>query len=371
MNKSITTLPPGSTIGILGGGQLGRMLALAASRLGFNIHIFCPDANSPAFKVAAKSYSAEYDDEKALAEFARHTDVITYEFENVPADTAAFLSSRIPLYPNEQALSVAQDRLAERRFLAAASIPTAAYASIASIEDLQEAISKIGTPSVLKACRLGYDGKGQAVIKKPDDISGAWKKISGVPAILEAFIPFEREISVIIARSQTGDMVAYDPGENRHHNHILDETLVPADISADTQNKALEFARKIAESLEYVGILGVEMFVCNSSAHDPLYVNEIAPRVHNSGHWTQDACNTDQFEQHIRAICGWPLGDAARHSDAKMKNLIGEDFHQWPQYAARADCNLHLYGKLNVRPGRKMGHVNQIMPKKPDKTSRN
>jgi 5-(carboxyamino)imidazole ribonucleotide synthase len=363
-NKAGLPLEPGSTIGILGGGQLGRMLALAASRLGFNVHVFCPEENSPAFKVAEKSYAFDYDDSQALARFAQATDVITYEFENVPAHTAAYLSAKTPLYPNAGALKVAQDRLAEREFLISTGISIAPFHAISCLEDIERALPDISTPSVLKACRLGYDGKGQSIIKSAKDASDAWTKIGCVPAILEAFIPFEREVSVIIARSQSGQMVAYDPGENKHLNHILDETIVPANITVETHQKALEIARDIAQALDYVGILGVEMFVCNSPGLEALYVNEIAPRVHNSGHWTQDACHTDQFEQHIRAICGWPLGGGARHSDAVMKNLIGEDYFQWPHFAALNDHSVHLYGKVIVRPGRKMGHVNRTIPRK-------
>ena len=363
MNKVLAPLAPGSTIGILGGGQLGRMLALAAARLGFNVHVFCPDENSPAFKVAEKSYLFDYDDEEALGRFAQATDIITYEFENVPAHTAAYLSAKTPLHPNAGALKIAQDRLAERKFLTSSDIAIAPYGAIFCLEDIEKTLAEISTPAVLKASRMGYDGKGQAVIKTPEDMPDAWEKIGCVPAILEAFIPFEREISVIIARSQSGDMVAFDPGENKHVNHILDQTLVPANITDITHQKALKIARTIAQALDYVGILAVEMFVCKTPGYEPLYVNEIAPRVHNSGHWTQDACHTDQFEQHIRAICGWPLGSAHRHSDAMMKNLIGDDYYQWPHFAALIDHNVHLYGKTKVREGRKMGHVNQTKPR--------
>ena len=363
MNKVLAPLAPGSTIGILGGGQLGRMLALAAARLGFNVHVFCPDENSPAFKVAEKSYPFDYDDEEALGQFAQATDVITYEFENVPAHTAAYLSAKTALHPNAGALKIAQDRLAEREFLSSASIAIAPYAALSARKDIETALADISTPAVLKACRMGYDGKGQAVIKNPEDMPGVWEKIGCVPAILESFIPFECEISVIIARSQSGEMVAYDPGENKHVNHILDQTHVPANITDATHQQALEVARTIAQALDYVGILAVEMFVCDTPGYDPLYVNEIAPRVHNSGHWTQNACHTDQFEQHIRAICGWPLGSAHRHSDAIMKNLIGDDYYQWPHFAALEDHNVHLYGKTTVREGRKMGHVNQTKPR--------
>jgi len=362
-SKTNSPLEPGSTIGILGGGQLGRMLAQAAARLGFNVHVFCPEENSPAFKVAQKSYTFEYDDEQALKRFAQATDVITYEFENVPAQTAAYLGAKTPLHPNAGALKIAQDRLSEREFLTSIGISIAPFAAISCLEDIERALPDISTPCVLKACRLGYDGKGQSIISTPRDGADAWEKIGRVPAIVEAFIPFEREISVIIARSQSGEMVAFDPGENKHVNHILDETIVPANITAETRQKALEIARKIARSLDYVGILGVEMFVCDSPDHEALYVNEIAPRVHNSGHWTQDACYIDQFEQHIRAICGWPLGSGLRHSDAVMKNLIGEDYFQWPHFAALNNHSVHLYGKVTVRPGRKMGHVNRLNPR--------
>lgn len=360
---SPSALAPGATIGILGGGQLGRMLAMAAARMGFHVQIFCPEKNSPAFQVVKTYFTAAYEDETALTEFAKNCDVITYEFENVPAQTVAFLKTITPVLPDIHALQVSQDRLAEREFLASCNIAVAPYASISSIEEAQDALQKVGAPSVLKACRFGYDGKGQAVLQPGEDISDAWNSLGQVPAILEAFIPFELEISVLIARSQTGEMVPYEPGENKHRNHILDTTTIPANISKNVRNDAIEVAKNIAETLNYVGMLAVEMFICKGPDHNALYVNEIAPRVHNSGHWTQNACTIDHFEQHIRAITGWPLGDPTHHSNAVMKNLIADDVHQWKEYAARPNHSLHLYGKTDVRPARKMGHVNIISPK--------
>ena len=352
---SSSALPPGSTIGILGGGQLGRMLALAAARLGMKTHIFCPDPESPAFDVTPHKTVAAYSDEAALAAFASTVDVVTYEFENVPAETARFLAALKPLRPDGRALEVAQDRLREKAFIAAAHIPVAPYRGVATADELVAALLEIGTPAVLKTTRLGYDGKGQRIVRDGAEAGAAFAALDPKPLVLEAFIPFEREISVVIARGLDGATAAFEPAENVHRHHILHTSTVPAAISADLRIAAVEAAAAIADALGYVGVLGVEFFVTG----DDLLVNEIAPRVHNSGHWTEAVCVTDQFEQHIRAICGWPLGDPTRLADVVMENLIGDDgVDITPRL--RQGVRPHLYGKREARPGRKMGHLNHV-----------
>jgi 5-(carboxyamino)imidazole ribonucleotide synthase len=352
----------GLTIGILGGGQLGRMLATAAAEMGISVHIFCPDPDSPAFAVAAAHTVAAYEDEAALAAFAESVAVVTYEFENVPAAAARFLAERVPVHPNPKALEVAQDRLAEKTLMSRLGIAIPASAPVDGMSDIYSALAKTGRPAVLKTRRMGYDGKGQAVIRTGDDPIGAWRLIGEAAAILEAYVPLEREISVILARAHDGSMRAYDIGENRHEMGILAMTTVPADLPPALQDDAVATAEMIAEALDYVGVLAVEMFVVPGPGGPRLLVNEIAPRVHNSGHWTQDGCLVSQFEQHIRAIAGWPLGDPVRHSDVTMINLIGADVESWPEFAAEPGTRVHLYGKSEVRRGRKMGHVNRIRP---------
>ncbi|HEX7775772.1 MAG TPA: 5-(carboxyamino)imidazole ribonucleotide synthase [Parvibaculum sp.] len=360
-SKSIL-IPPGGRIGILGGGQLGRMLALAAAELGLACHIYCPDEDAPAMDVAAEGTRAAYEDAAALARFADSVDVVTYEFENVPAETAAILAAHAPVRPGALALATAQDRWVEKNFLASHGIPTAAFADVPDARTLDAALKLIGAPAVLKTRRFGYDGKGQAKISDAADADAAWNEIGGQPAILEGFVPFEREISVIVARGFDGDVAAYDPVENIHTNHILDRTFAPAALEAALANDARAIAAKIVGELDYVGVMGVEMFVLPAGKGPRLLVNEIAPRVHNSGHWTMDACTVSQFEQHIRAICGWPPGSPARHSDAVMTNLIGNDVEGWADFVAEPATALHLYGKAEARPGRKMGHVTRLYP---------
>jgi 5-(carboxyamino)imidazole ribonucleotide synthase len=356
-------IAPGGRIGILGGGQLGRMLAMAAAELGLSCHIYCPDADTPAADVAAMTTRADYDDAEALARFADSVDVVTYEFENVPAETARILAEHAPVRPGVAALATAQDRIVEKTFLASHRIATAPFADISDKASLLRAIEAVGMPSILKTRRFGYDGKGQAKISSPADALAAYDAIGRAPAILEGFVPFEREISVIVARGLDGATAAYDPVENIHKNHILDQSLVPARLDAAMADEARAIAAHIVDDLEYIGVMGVEMFVLGGDATGPrLLVNEIAPRVHNSGHWTQDACLVSQFEQHIRAICGWPLGSPARHSDAAMENLIGDDVERWAALARETDTALHLYGKAEARPGRKMGHVTRLYP---------
>ena len=352
-------LAPGSTIGILGGGQLGRMLALAAGELGFKCHIFAPETDSPAFQVSAAHTVAGYHDFAALEDFAKSVDVVTYEFENVPGDTAAFLESRMALAPGSSALRTAQDRVDEKTFIAGLGIPVAPFAPVNSEADLEEAIARIGRPSILKTRRFGYDGKGQTKIAEKTSAAAAWAEIGKAPAILEGFISFDKEISVIAARGWGGAIAVYDVPENSHENHILKTSTVPADIAPKTAEMARAVATVIIGALDYVGVMGIEMFVSGST----LIVNEIAPRVHNSGHWTQDACVVSQFEQHIRAICGWPLGSTERHSNVVMHNILGGESARWAEYGASAHTGVHFYGKAEARRGRKMGHINVLTPR--------
>ena len=359
MAQDPSPLPPGSTIGILGGGQLGRMLSLAASRLGMRTHIFCPDPLSPAFEVTPHKTVAAYEDHDALARFADAVDVVTYEFENVPAATADFLTARKPLRPAAKALAISQDRLAEKQFLASKNIPVALHRAVTSLDELDTAIEALGLPAVLKTTRLGYDGKGQRVLRTREDAAAAFHALEPKPLVLEAFVPFEREISVVVARNAQGEVRAYDPAENVHFDHILWTSTVPADISTGLAKHAAMLAKVIVVALDYVGVLGVEFFVLGGE-RPTLLVNEIAPRVHNSGHWTEAVCLTDQFEQHIRAVLGWPLGDPARLADVVMENLVGNDVARVPAGLDGA-TQPHLYGKTETRPGRKMGHINRIV----------
>ena len=352
-------LAPGSTVGILGGGQLGRMLALAAAQLGLNTHVYAPEADSPAFLCSTAHTIAVYHDFAALEKFANAVDVVTYEFENVPADTAAFIERLCPLAPSATALKTAQDRVDEKTFISGLSIPVAPFAPVATEKDLAPALNKIGRPAILKTRRFGYDGKGQTKILVDTSPAVAWADIGKSPAILEGFVSFDMEISVIAARGWDGTIAVYDVPENHHENHILRTSTVPARISAETTAAARVIARKIISALDYVGVMGIEMFVSGKN----LIVNEIAPRVHNSGHWTQDACLVSQFEQHIRAICGWPLGDTKRHSNVVMHNILGDESGRWAEYAAQAQTGVHYYGKSEPRRGRKMGHINVLTPR--------
>ncbi|NUB44403.1 5-(carboxyamino)imidazole ribonucleotide synthase [Fertoebacter nigrum] len=353
-------LPPGSTIGILGGGQLGRMLAVAASRLGLRSHIYEPMASPPAADVAHRVTTASYDDAAALAAFAASVDVITYEFENIPTAALDALEALRPIRPNRRALAISQDRIAEKDFLTGLGLTTAPYHAVNSAADLEAAIAAIDTPAILKTTRLGYDGKGQARLREPADAPAALAAMNGAAAVLEGFISFSHEVSVIAARGLDGSVAAYDPGENVHRDGILHTTTVPARLSPGQRSDAVLLAARILNALDYVGVMGVELFVTPQG----LLVNEIAPRVHNSGHWTQNGCAVDQFEQHIRAVAGWPLGDGGRHADVVMENLIGDDILRVPALAAERGTALHLYGKGEARPGRKMGHVNRIRPGK-------
>ena len=354
-------LPPGSTIGILGGGQLGRMLALAAARLGLKSHIYSDEPNAPAFDVAASCTVGSFDDEAALEAFAASVDVVTCEFENVPARALEIAGKRAPVHPPAKSFAVAQDRLVEKDFMRGLGIPVADYADVHDEQSLRDALARVKLPAILKTRRFGYDGKGQALVRGEAEAFAALKQLGGLPAIIERLVTFEREISVIVVRGQDGEMKFYDPVENVHQNGILAISRVPARIHDDCAEEARRIAGKIAEALGHVGVLCVEMF--QRGADTPhLLVNEIAPRVHNSGHWTIDACLVSQFENHVRAIAGWPLGDTERHSDAVMTNLIGDDANRWRDLAGD-DLAVHLYGKAEARPGRKMGHTTRLLPK--------
>ena len=352
-------LQHGSTIGILGGGQLGRMLSVAASRLGFRCHIFEPGPNPPAGHVADEITTASYDDKDALKAFAENVDVITYEFENIPTQALDILESSCPIRPGREALRTSQDRLIEKDFLSGLGLRTAPYADVPDTQALQDALSTIGAPSILKTRRFGYDGKGQARIMALSDADQAFADMAGSPAILEGFIDFQREVSIIAARSIDGGVSVYAPGENVHKDGILRTTTVPARLTPAQRSDAVLIAARILNALDYVGVMGVELFVTAGG----LVVNEIAPRVHNSGHWTQNGCCVDQFEQHIRAVVGWPLGDGERHSDVVMENLIGHDMNRVPELSQAGDVALHLYGKTDVKEGRKMGHFNRVVSK--------
>jgi 5-(carboxyamino)imidazole ribonucleotide synthase len=358
-------LQPGDTIGILGGGQLGRMLAMAAARLGLRCQIFSPDPDSPAFDVVLNATCAEYADVEALELFANDVNVITYEFENVPAAAAMILAARRPVLPNRKILETTQDRLAEKDFVKRLGIGTADYADVSSVATLRAAIATIGLPAVIKTRRFGYDGKGQAIIRDGDDPARIWEELGTKSAILEAFIPFEREISVIAARSAAGDVECFDVTENEHRDHILKFSYAPAAIPEALAAHARGIAEKIASELDYVGVLAVEMFVVAGEAGPNVLVNEIAPRVHNSGHWTLDGATISQFEQHIRAIAGWPLGRPVRHDQVTMTNLIGDDINNYEQWLTVPGATVHLYGKGAPRPGRKMGHVTQVGAARP------
>ncbi|MDB5565638.1 MAG: 5-(carboxyamino)imidazole ribonucleotide synthase [Tardiphaga sp.] len=358
-------LKPGDTIGILGGGQLGRMLAMAAARLGLRCQVFSPDPDSPAFDVVQNATCAEYADVEALELFANDCDVITYEFENVPAATAMILDARRPVLPAQTILTTTQDRLIEKNFITQLGIGTAGYADVSSAAELRTAIAKIGLPAVIKTRRFGYDGKGQAIIREGDNPDQVWNDLATKSAILEAFVPFEREISVIAARGADGHVECFDVTENEHCDHILKFSYAPANISDPLAEQARGIAERIASALDYVGVLAVELFVVPGKNGATLLVNEIAPRVHNSGHWTLDGASVSQFEQHIRAIAGWPLGKPVRHGQVTMTNLIGNDILDYEKWMTVPGATVHLYGKGAPKPGRKMGHVTEVAPAAP------
>jgi 5-(carboxyamino)imidazole ribonucleotide synthase len=363
----VTALPfppinPGATIGIVGGGQLGRMTAQAASRLGYRVHILCPEKDSPAAQVSTNTTIAAYDDAEALARFADVIDVATFEFENIPVEAAAQLAAKVPVRPSPKCLEVAQDRVIEKNFLNQNGAPTTPFVPVGSPAELAQALETLGRPAVLKTAVLGYDGKGQVMIGADTDAEAAFNEMGMDRGILEAYVKFDSEISVIIARQDRDHLVAFEPAENRHVNHILDTTIAPAAISPELTHQAITIAEAIAQGLDLVGLLAVEMFV---TPDEKFLVNEIAPRPHNSGHWTIDACITSQFEQFVRAICGLPLGNPSRHSNAVMRNLIGDDVERIADLIADPDAKVHLYGKDEARPGRKMGHVTRLYPLDP------
>ncbi|HEV8016638.1 MAG TPA: 5-(carboxyamino)imidazole ribonucleotide synthase [Stellaceae bacterium] len=354
-------IEPGATIGILGGGQLGRMTALAAIALGYRCHIFCPLKDSPAKQATPLFITAEYENKLALGRFAKAVDVVTFEFENVPADTAEFLAERKPVRPGPRALRIAQDRIKEKDFLRSIGVATAPYQAIGSEAALRQAVPEIGPRAILKTTRMGYDGKGQVGIRGDSDLGAIWRGFGSTDGILEGFVEFICEVSVIIARGETGKTATYAPVENQHVNHILDTTIAPARVTPEIAMRAEAIAHHIAEKLDLVGLLAVEMFVTHRG---DVLVNELAPRPHNSGHWTIDACYTSQFEQLVRAICGLPLGSPERHSDAVMKNLIGGDVEKWRDAINDPLQKIHLYGKDQALPGRKMGHVTKLIPRR-------
>ena len=354
-------LPAGSTIGILGGGQLGRMLALAAAQLGFKTQIYSDDPDSPAFEVTSRAMHGGYGDLPHLETFAGQCDVVTYEFENVPVETARYIDRLVPVRPGARALEVAQDRLVEKEFVTGLGIATAPFTEVSHRRDLVAALARFASPSILKTRRLGYDGKGQLPLAPDADAAAAVALLGHRAAILEQKVAFAFEVSVLVVRGLDGECVYYDCPRNEHSGGILRRSTVPSALPSAVVGEARDIAKRIANALDYVGVLAVELFYMGEGAQGPrLLVNEIAPRVHNSGHWTQDACGCCQFENHIRAVAGWPLGATRRHSDAEMSNLIGDEVDGWPALAAKADTCVHLYGKREAREGRKMGHVTRL-----------
>ncbi|MBM3549801.1 MAG: 5-(carboxyamino)imidazole ribonucleotide synthase [Alphaproteobacteria bacterium] len=353
----MTALPPGSTIGMMGGGQLGRMTALAAAELGYRVHVFTPETDSPCAQVCAKATIADYGDTAALDAFAREVDVVTLEFENLPADALDRLAKTKPVRPSAAVLRVAQDRMLEKEFCRKLGIGTAPYRQIDSLADLESAMIDVGRPAVLKTRRFGYDGKGQVKIAAGAPLDAALDALKGAPAILEGFVDFTLEVSVIAARGVDGTVRSYPVVENRHENHILATTIAPAAVSPTVAAEARRIASTLVEALDVVGLLAVEMFVTRD---ERVLVNELAPRPHNSGHWTIEGCPTSQFAQLVRAVTGLPLGAVEPFVPSEMRNLIGDDVHGWPRLAAEPGAHFHLYGKAEARPGRKMGHVTRL-----------
>jgi 5-(carboxyamino)imidazole ribonucleotide synthase len=354
----MTPIPPGSTIGIVGGGQLGRMLAMAAAQLGYKSHIYAPDEAPPAAEVSARFTRGAWDDEAALARFGRSVDVATYEFENIEAAPLAALAAEAPLYPPRRSLEIAQDRLQEKDFIRGLGGRPPAHAAVDDLPGLEAALAKIGAPAVLKTRRFGYDGKGQARIADPGDAAEAWESVRGAPCILESFVSFEAEFSILLCRGPDGAAVTWPVPENRHREGMLDRSTLPAgEAVRRVQGEAEALARRVADELDHVGVLALEFF---ATADGPLF-NEMAPRVHNSGHWTVEGAVTSQFENHVRAICGLPLGDTSlAGSRVEMANLIGDEAERWPEILADPQAHLHLYGKGEARAGRKMGHVTRV-----------
>jgi 5-(carboxyamino)imidazole ribonucleotide synthase len=357
----IEPILPGATIGVLGSGQLGRMFAFAARRMGYRVHTFSPDQDTPTGQIADVEVTASYDDLDAVSAFARRVNIVTFEFENVPAPTAEAAASAAPVRPSGAILHTTQQRIREKTFLKSAGLPMTPYCEVRTLEDLEHAVAELGLPAVLKTAAFGYDGKGQFLIRSRDQLAAAWNAIGRQEAVLEAFIDFEREISVVAARGDDGQFVHYGAIENQHNRHILDVSIAQARVSAQISNDAVEIARCVLERLGVVGVLCVEFFVTRDRK---LLINELAPRPHNSGHLTVDACVTSQFEQQLRAVCGLPLGSTAMHRPAAMANLLGDQWSNgepdWRGACAFPDVKLHLYGKLEPRPGRKMGHLTAL-----------
>ena len=354
----------GSVIGILGGGHLGRKLALAAARLGFKTHVYSPAGDNPAFAVCHSHTQADFGDQASLQAFAGACDVVTYEWENVPVDICDLIETICPVRPGPDVLRISQDRVAEKTFISGLGIPVPDFHPTGSLSELEEAVARIGRPGVLKTRRFGYDGKGQTRIKDDTVLADAWNAVGGQPAILEAFVPFDREVSVIATRGLDGTIATFDIPQNLHENGILRSSTVPALLKPRTAGKAREIASKLLESLNYVGVVAVELFVSTRGGAESLMVNEIAPRVHNSGHWTEAVCHVSQFEQHIRAVAGWPLGDTRRTSDCVMENLLGDEIFACPELARLPGAVVHDYGKAQSREGRKMGHVTRLKLRK-------
>jgi 5-(carboxyamino)imidazole ribonucleotide synthase len=356
------SLRPGDTIGILGGGQLGRMIAMAAARLGLRCHIYAPEPGSPAFEVAERHTVAPYDDEAALRLFAASAACVTYEFENVPARAVEVLAQRVPVRPGAKALAVCQDRLLEKRLARELGAATAEFAPVDSRAELDARMAELGLPAILKTRRFGYDGKGQHVLRSPGDADAAWAAVGGQPSILEALVPFACEVSVVAARALDGTVRSFPVTENEHRDQILRRSVAPAGIHPATAREAQAVAGRLAAALDYVGVFAVEFFVVRDGRGEQVLVNEIAPRVHNSGHWTLDGAETSQFEQHVRAIAGLPLGSTAQRAPVvEMINLIGADAERWREALMEPGAQLHLYGKGDHRPGRKMGHVTRLI----------
>ncbi|MEC8025820.1 MAG: 5-(carboxyamino)imidazole ribonucleotide synthase, partial [Myxococcota bacterium] len=354
--KSNEPIAPGGVIGILGGGQLGRMLSLAAAPLGLRTAVLCPDPNAPAFDVCAHRIVGDYTDVDALDALAAHCEVVTYEFENVPVSAIDRLSTQVPVRPGRRALAITQERFEEKSFLSAAGIPVAPYACIDAEADVSSALKAVGLPAIIKTRRFGYDGKGQRLVRTADEAFAAFRDLRSAPCIAEGFVKFDRELSIIAARTPDGTCATWDISENIHENHVLRRSRVPVPEAIPQAKHAQTLAQTILQALDYVGVIGIELF----DTPDGLLVNELAPRVHNSGHWTADACVTGQFEQHVRAISGWALGETTRHSDAIMTNLLGEEVDAWDSLATTSRTKIHLYGKRDRRPGRKMGHITRL-----------
>lgn len=351
------------TLGILGSGQLGRMSALAAAELGIRVHIYSPDNDSPAEQVAAKTYVGSYSDKRKLRAFANSVDVVSYEFENIPVSTVRYIQKIKPVYPDDRLLEISQNRITEKKYLNEIGIPTARWSAIYSPADIDKAVKEIGSKNyILKTTRFGYDGKGQTVHKATDSSKRSFNKLNSDELILEEMIDFKCEISIIIARDKNGNSAIYGPILNEHKNHILHTSTVPAKLDSKVETKAKRTARKLADAVGLIGVLGLEMFVTKDAG---ILANEIAPRTHNSGHWTIDACAVSQFEQHVRTVCGLPVGDPTPHSAAVMTNLIGNDVNKVKKFYETKSACIHIYGKSLTRNGRKMGHVTVLKPLKP------